>query len=112
MNLTASRDSLLGILQFPEMRVHLFVKHLMAKSLGMFVNRDITSSEIKQKPLSIFLSLNKLTNSKLLLIWPFALGRFLIIIPCREVASEYKRLSIDDIIILKRQLGLCTFERS
>jgi len=66
INLTASRNSFFGILQFEEIWTHFSVKHSIARLIGILVNSDITSKDIKQNSLFKTLSFKELYKSKLL----------------------------------------------
>jgi len=57
-------NSSFGMLQEVEMKSHLSVK-FMAKSIGIFVNNEITSSQMRENSSSICVFFSFFTNSKL-----------------------------------------------
>ena len=69
-----------------------------------YVELSIKSSAVKNR-----LSLNLCARWKLFLILLEGLGDFSEIITCRNEDNEYKGLSIEEMMILNGQLGLCTF---
>jgi len=86
------------------MKSHLSVKLFMAKSIGIFVNNGITSSEMKENSSSICVFFSFSTNSKLFPMWLCDKGILVDIIFCKKVASAYSRLFTEETIILKGQL--------
>jgi len=52
-NRTASRISSFGILQEVEIKFHLLVTLVMAKSIGIFVNNETTSREMRENSSSM-----------------------------------------------------------
>jgi len=65
INRTASRNSSFGKLQKVEIKFHLLVTLLIAKSIGIFVNNETTSREMRENSSSICVFVSFLTSSKL-----------------------------------------------
>jgi len=83
----------------------------MAKSIGIFVNNEITSREMKENSSSICVFVSFLTNSKLFSMWLWDKGMLVGIVFCKKVASAYSGVSTEETMILKGQLTLWTLER-
>jgi len=88
------------------MKFHLSVKLFMAKSIGIFVNNEMTSSEIRENLSSTCVLFSFSTNSKLFLMWLGDKGILVAIVFCKKVASAYSGLSTEETIILKGQFTL------
>jgi len=60
----------------------------MARSRGTFVNKDVTSKEIKTSESKIRLPESELNKSKLLAMWLLVFSRLSEMMSCKKEANE------------------------
>jgi len=81
----------------------------MARSIGMLVNSDTASNEIKISVSEIFLPERDLYNSKLLLTWIVLEIKLSETIFCMKLIKECRAVLIEEIMILKETFNLWIF---